>query len=144
MVLMMGIACGLAGAPVGAGVFAEEKVIYYREASAGHNTLAYFIGKNLATIYRILLASFHYISLFYLLSTPSANFWSFYSFVALEFFCVYGLAHVVSTIVKREDAGLVATVVCLTVASLNGYGEIQNLLEYNYTTLSHFQFVIYF
>jgi hypothetical protein len=51
------LAIGLAGSPAGVLTFGEEKLVYYREAAAGHNTLAYYIGKTLSVVYRFTLGA---------------------------------------------------------------------------------------
>nr|KAJ3420418.1 hypothetical protein HK105_005685 [Polyrhizophydium stewartii] len=55
--LLIGMAVALAAAPAGVTVFGEEKPVYWREASSGHSPLAYYIGKTIATVYRIVICS---------------------------------------------------------------------------------------
>jgi ABC-2 type transporter len=43
--MLMGMAVGLAGSPAGVKTFGEEKLVYYREAAAGHSRIAYYVGK---------------------------------------------------------------------------------------------------
>lgn len=49
------LAVGIAGSPAGVLTFGEEKHVYYREVAAGHNSLAYYIGKSLSVLYRFTL-----------------------------------------------------------------------------------------
>ncbi|KAI8853994.1 hypothetical protein BC829DRAFT_381042 [Chytridium lagenaria] len=120
--LLIGISCGLAGAPAGVKVFGEEKPVYWREAAAGHNKLAYFVGKTLASSYRFVLTALHFAAIFCFLATPITPFPLIFSNFFLQFYCVYGLAAVVSMIVRRENASLLAVVTCLFAAVFCGYG----------------------
>lgn len=43
--LLFGLAIGLAGGPAGVKTFGEERVVFFREAAAGHNRFSYYIGK---------------------------------------------------------------------------------------------------
>ncbi|KAJ1546610.1 hypothetical protein HK405_006988 [Cladochytrium tenue] len=122
LTLLIGMACGLAGAPAGVKVFGEEKPIYWREAAAGHNRLAYYIGKTLSTLYRSLLAALHFAAIFTWLAAPASDFALIFGVVSMLFFCVYGLAAIVSMLVRRENAALLAVVACLFAAVICGYG----------------------
>ncbi|KAJ3071440.1 hypothetical protein HDU98_005334 [Podochytrium sp. JEL0797] len=111
--LLIGMACSLAGAPAGVKVFAEEQTVFWREAANGHNKLGYFTGKALSSIYRFLLSSLHFASIFVFLGLPSASFGFIYVVIMLQFWSVYGMAMMVSMIVRREDSALLSVVVCL-------------------------------
>ncbi|KAJ3416423.1 hypothetical protein HDV05_001581 [Chytridiales sp. JEL 0842] len=120
--LLIGIATGLAGAPAGVKVFGEEKTVYWREAASGHSPFAYFLGKIISSSYRFLITSLHFASIFIFLATPAQPFPTLFVIILAQFFCVYGLATVVSMVVKREDAALLAVVTCLFSAVFCGYG----------------------
>ncbi|KAJ3109532.1 hypothetical protein HDU97_005189 [Phlyctochytrium planicorne] len=120
--LLIGISCGLAGAPAGVKVFGEEKSVYWREAAAGHNKLSYFLGKVFASTYRFVLTAFHFAAIFSFLATPMSNFGILFANLFLQFYCVYGLAAVISMIVRRENAALLAVVTCLFASVFCGYG----------------------
>ncbi|KAJ3403156.1 hypothetical protein HDU80_004429 [Chytriomyces hyalinus] len=120
--LLVGMACGLAGAPAGVKVFAEEQTVYWREAANGHNKFSYFLGKAVASIYRFLISSLHFAALFVFLGQPSSSFDFIYLTMLLQFWSVYGLAMVISMVVRREDSALLAVVVCLFAAVFCGYG----------------------
>ena len=55
--LYISLAVGLAGSPAGVLIFGEEKLIYFREAAAGHSTLAYYVGKTISVFYRFILGA---------------------------------------------------------------------------------------
>ena len=53
--LLIGISVALAAAPAGVNVYGEEKSVFWREASSGHNTLSYYV-VNLAFLYLTLIS----------------------------------------------------------------------------------------
>ncbi|KAJ3020129.1 UNVERIFIED_CONTAM: hypothetical protein HDU68_010330 [Siphonaria sp. JEL0065] len=120
--LLLGIAVALAGAPSGVKVFGEEKPVFWREAAAGHNKLAYFIGKNLATVYRLVLTSLHFTGLYMILAKPVLDPYTQYMLVLFQFWGVYGISCIISMIVKRDNASLLAAVISLFAAIFCGYG----------------------
>ena len=120
--LLNGIAVGLSGAPAGVKTFGEERVLYWREAAAGHSKLAYYIGKSICTFYRFSITSLHFSMFFYVLSRPLITFGKFYFLIFLMFYCVYGLSSLISMIVRRENSSLLAVVICLFAAVFNGFG----------------------
>jgi hypothetical protein len=69
--LLIGLSIALAGAPSGVKVFGEEKPVYWRETASGHSRSAYFIGKSISVLYRIIFASGHFTAMFYLLALPT-------------------------------------------------------------------------
>ena len=65
--LFVGLAVSIAASPAGVKTFGEERLIYFREASAGHNRLSYYVAKTLAVIPRLTIGAFHFVSIFHLL-----------------------------------------------------------------------------
>ena len=120
--LLVGMAVGLAGGPAGVKIFGEEKVVYWREAAAGHSRFAYYVGKSMSVVYRFVAAALHFTALFYFLAQPIIAFERAFGIILIEFYCVYGLAAIVSMLVRRENASLLAVVVCLFSATFNGFG----------------------
>jgi hypothetical protein len=110
------------GAPAAVKIFSEEKPVYWREAASGHNRLAYFLGKSIASIYRIVLTNLHFTAIFYVLATPLTPFDQMYSICFMFFYCVYGLANIVSMLTRRENAPLLAVVASLFAAVFGGFG----------------------
>ncbi|KAJ3121730.1 hypothetical protein HK098_003431 [Nowakowskiella sp. JEL0407] len=120
--LLIGLTSALASAPAGVKVFGEEKVVYWREAAAGHSRIAYYIGKTLATFPRIALSALHFTSMLFYLSQPVFPFIVMYGVIFMKFFGVYGLASVVSMVVARVNGPLLAVVFSLFAAVFCGYG----------------------
>ncbi|KAJ3278858.1 hypothetical protein HDU76_009714 [Blyttiomyces sp. JEL0837] len=125
--LLLGIAVALAGAPAGVKVFGEEKPIFWREAASGHHKLAYFLGKTLSTIYRLILTSLHFTGMYMVLAKPVLDVYMQYAVVFLQFWGIYGMSCVISMIVRRENAALLAVVTGLFAAVFCGYGP--NLVQ---------------
>jgi hypothetical protein len=120
--LLIGLTCGLAASPAGVKVFGEEKPVYWREAAAGHNRLAYYLGKTLASIPRFVISSLHFAAPYQFLGRPHVQFGIQYLIIFLQFAGVYGLSVVVSFVVRRENASLLSVIVSLIVAIFCGYG----------------------
>lgn len=120
MALLVGLAIGLTASAPGVKIFGEEKLVYWREAAAGHNRFAYYIGKVVSTIPRMILANFHFTTMFMLLSTPRIGWFPAFAANLLYFWCIYGLASCVSMVTRREDGPLLAVMSSLIVGVLNG------------------------
>ncbi|KAJ3326983.1 hypothetical protein HDU76_012450 [Blyttiomyces sp. JEL0837] len=103
--MLIGIALALASAPAGVKVFGEERAIFFREAAAGHNKLAYYIGKSVSVLYRLCLTTLHFTALYVILAKPPID-------VGTQFILL-GVSAVVSMLVSRQDAPLVAVIVGL-------------------------------
>jgi len=120
MSLLVGLAIGLTASSPGVKIFGEEKLIYMREASSGHNRFAYYIGKMLSTFPRMIIANFHFTVLFMLLATPKISRGAAFIANLLYFYCIYGLASCISMITRREDGPLIATMASLVVGIISG------------------------
>ena len=120
MSLLVGLSIGLTASSPGVKIFGEEKLTYWREAASGHNRFAYYMGKVLSTIPRMVLANLHFSILFYLLTTPRISWAAAFTANLLYFWCIYGLASCISMITRREDGPLLAVMLSLVVGVLNG------------------------
>ncbi|OKL59300.1 hypothetical protein UA08_05039 [Talaromyces atroroseus] len=120
LALLIAIAIGLVAAAPGVKAFSEEMLLQRREAEAGHSRIAYFIAKVLSLIPRMILGCLHFSVPLLLLSVPIINWGIAFLTNLLYFYCIYGLASVVSAIARREDAPLFATMVSLIVGILSG------------------------
>ncbi|KAK1987777.1 hypothetical protein LZ30DRAFT_756446 [Colletotrichum cereale] len=120
LALLVAIAIGLvAGAP-GVRTFSEELLVQRRESEAGHSRVAYFLAKVLSVLPRMLFGCLHFTTLLFLLTVPVINWGLAFLVNFLYFYCIYGLASIVSMVVRREDAPLLATMLSLVVAILSG------------------------
>ena len=121
MALLVAISIGLIASSPGVKVFGEEKLVYWREASSGHNRLAYYLGKLIASLPRVVLGCFHFTTLFMLLATPIISWPRAFTANLLYYLAVYGLASCVSMVTRREDGPLLATMASLIVGVLSGF-----------------------
>ena len=120
MSLLIGIASGMIASTPGVKVFSEEKLIYAREASSGHDCLAYYTGKVLSTLPRMILSTLHFTVVFMYLATPRISWGAAFIANLLYFYCIYGLSSCVSMVTKREDGPLIATMTSLVVGIISG------------------------
>jgi hypothetical protein len=73
------------------------------------------------------LSSLHFTAIYQYLAAPTyPSFAQMYAIVFLEFFGVYGMSCIVSALVRRENANLLAVVFSLFTAVLCGFGPTLN------------------
>lgn len=120
MSLLIAVASGIIASPPGVKVFGEEKLVYAREASSGHNRFAYYMGKVFSTLPRIILSSLHFTILFMYLATPRISWGAAFIANLLYFHCIYGLSSCVSMVTRREDGPLIATMASLVLGIISG------------------------
>ncbi|ORY49964.1 hypothetical protein BCR33DRAFT_781479 [Rhizoclosmatium globosum] len=120
--MLVGIAISLAAAPAGVNVFSGEKAVYLREAEAGHSSTAYFIGKNISSIPRILFSSAHFFALYYLLAQPPIAIGIQFALLFLNFFGIYGMGMFISMFISQQNAPLIAVTIGLISEVLCGFG----------------------
>ena len=120
MSLLVGLAIGIIASSPGVKIFGEEKLMYAREASSGHNRFAYYLGKVLSTLPRIILSNLHFTMPFMYLATPRISWGAAFVANMLYFYCIYGLSSCVSMVTKREDGPLIATMTSLIVGLISG------------------------
>ena len=118
--LLIGLAVGLIASSPGVKIFGEEKLLYAREASSGHNRFAYYLGKVLSTFPRMILSNLHFTMTFMYLATPKISWGAAFVTHQLYFYCIYGLSSCVSMVTKREDGPLIATMASLVVGLVSG------------------------
>lgn len=121
MALLVAISIGLIVSSPGVKVFGEETLVYRRESASGHSSSAYYLGKVFSTFPRIILGCFHFTTLFMLLATPLIPWPKAFAANILYFYCIYGLASIVSMLTRREDGPLLAVMASLIVGVLSGF-----------------------
>jgi hypothetical protein len=82
---LLHIAC--AAGPAGVKVFGEEKATFHRESQSGHSCSAYFLGKNIAVCFRVLLSSLHFTAFYVLLAAPMISLHLQLALVFLHYYC---------------------------------------------------------
>lgn len=97
LALLIVIAVGLVSGAPGVKVFSEETLLYRREAEAGHSRIAYFLAKNVSVLPRMVFACLHFSALIFVLSTPIIPWGIAFVTNLAYFYCIYGLASVMSS-----------------------------------------------
>ncbi|KAJ3111509.1 hypothetical protein HDU96_005640 [Phlyctochytrium bullatum] len=120
--MLIGISIALSGGPAGVKVFSDELPVYWRETASGHNSLSYYLGKNISVLPRLVLASLHFTAIYVFLARPPIPASFQFGLILLNFFFMYGIAAIVSMIVRRENAPLVTVVVGLFASVFCGFG----------------------
>lgn len=134
----------LASSPYATNFFSEERQVCHRNLSSGHSSVAYFVGKSLAAIPRILLISVHFSAVLYYLSSPVIPFWVDFTTIFLQYFGVYGLCSFVSMLASRSNATLIAVVVSLCSGALSGSGPtLADAEKWNLLWLWRISFNVY-
>ncbi|KAI8908049.1 hypothetical protein EDD86DRAFT_239760 [Gorgonomyces haynaldii] len=124
--LIFGMAVCIAAAPAGTNTFGPELVNYYREAAAGHNKLAYYLAKTVAAVPRICVSALHMTAIWYPMATPRSPFEKIYLVLLLQFYGIYGLASIVSMVLRRENQAVLATLAGFFPTTFCGYGPSLN------------------
>ncbi|KAJ4414754.1 hypothetical protein N0V82_007746 [Gnomoniopsis sp. IMI 355080] len=118
--MLTGVAVGLISSAPGVRVFSEEILMQRREAEAGHSQAAYFVAKVLATLPRMLCACLHFSVILLLLGRLIVPWGVAFAANLCYFWCIYGVAALISMLSRREDAPLLATMVSLILGILCG------------------------
>eukprot|EP00762_Andalucia_godoyi_P002605 ANDGO_03316.mRNA.1 Putative white-brown complex homolog protein 30 len=105
---------------VGVNTLGEERLIFFREVSSGQSALAYYVGKLLADLPLLAVCCLVYVSAFYTIMSPRGHFWNHYACAVCIEYTVFGLSYLISLVVKRDNAALVALVVTSTWGTTSG------------------------
>jgi hypothetical protein len=105
----------LAATVSGISVFGGDLTIIAREAAAGHNLTAFYIGHASAQLYRMVLMALHFTFCYHVLFTPDFPFGDMFAIVLLLFCVFYSIAQIFS-LLFAADAQLTATLVCMMFA----------------------------
>lgn len=114
------MAIGMTGVTAALRVFGNEQIVYWREASAGMSTSAYFLAKNISHIFFILLSPLLYLAPFLTFVSARASFLSYYRVLVVLQFATTGLGYLVSIVVPGGLAQLAGVVVVLVFSMFGG------------------------
>jgi hypothetical protein len=117
---------GVASSPPGVRVLSGELALFKRETGSGHSASAYYVGKTLSVLPRIVLTSAHFVAVFVVLLGPRADLWVTLLWVTATSYCVYGVAAIISVVAHRENAALWAVIISMALGSLCGYSPTLN------------------
>lgn len=114
------MAVGMTGVTAALRVFGNEQLVYWREASAGMSTTAYFLAKNITHLLFIVLSPLMYLAPFRTFVSMRADLFSFYRVLVLIQFTTTGLGYLVSIFVPGALAQLGGVVAVLVFAMFGG------------------------
>uniref|UniRef100_A0A7S1LB71 ABC transporter domain-containing protein n=1 Tax=Neobodo designis TaxID=312471 RepID=A0A7S1LB71_NEODS len=133
LVMLWGIAMAAALGPAGVRVLGPTRAVYWRETAAGHSRLAYYIGASTAEAYRIVITMLHFAAVTYLMWAPNMSFGSMYGLLLLLAFVVDSQSVTLGTVVDPFIAPLLAVVVGVFTALLNGFPQIPGASQFVYS-----------
>jgi len=134
MAMLISLSTGFTAITASLKCFGPERVVFWREASAGINKDAYFIGKNLAQLFNIGLAPVVFLSVFYALTSPRATFLTYYTILVLLQFCFVGFGYLVSVVFTYKNAQLAGVVLTLIFGMFGGTNPSLKQLKENIVT----------
>ena len=114
------MAIGMTGVTAALRVFGPEQIVYWREASAGMSTTAYFLAKNVAHMFFILLSPLLYLTPFLTFVSCRAPFPAYYRVLVVTQFATTGLGYVVSIVAPAGLSQLAGVVVVLVFTMFGG------------------------
>jgi len=130
-----------AGMSVGSGTFGNEKVVFWRDSSAGQPTISYYLAKVVADIPRVVIAAIMFTTAFILLFPYHSSFkYIFYIDLAL-YACAFSMGYFLSVIFDKKIVALASTGFSLAWALVFS-GIIPNLSTIPTSpVLKHFKFI---
>lgn len=119
---LSGMAIGLTTIISSTRCFGNERIVFWRETSSGSNRLAYFLGKNISELPRLVFIPFFYLMIFQAFTSVSDDSGGFSEFVILlaAVWAVSGLGYCVSLSVSPSNSQLAGVLVVLVSMMLNG------------------------
>ncbi|XP_073385802.1 ABC transporter G family member 28 isoform X2 [Physcomitrium patens] len=118
--------------------FSADKIQFWRESASGVNRLAFYLAKDMADIFNVVMKPLIYLSMFYFLSNPRSSFLSNYVVTLVLVYCVTGLAYILAILLEPAPAQLCAVFVPV-IASLIVSSKKTRFLP----TLSYFSYARY-
>ncbi|CUG89279.1 ABC transporter, putative [Bodo saltans] len=114
------MAVGMTGVTAALRVFGNEQIVYWREASAGMSTTAYFLAKNLTHLLFIFISPMMYLAPFRTFVATRASILAYYRVLVLIQFATTGLGYLISIVVPGALAQLGGVVAVLVFAMFGG------------------------
>ena len=100
--------------------FGAEKTNFWRESARGINRYAYFCGKNLIDVPKLMLVPIFFMILFYGLTARRASLAELYGIILAGAFAVSGIGYTISMVASFQDSQLIGIVVVLILGILSG------------------------
>ncbi|KAL0483873.1 WBC30 [Acrasis kona] len=115
--------------------FGSDKHLYRRESDNGINKISYFLGKMTADAPGFVILSLLFLSFWYVLISPMANFGAYWGLLMLSMWVYTGLGYFVSMLVQRTHAELVGSLCILVSALLGGVNPTVSFMSHEWYTL---------
>ena len=115
--MSIGLACGTDGV----NVFQADRQLYFREAAAGCNKLAYYLGNVIASMYRLTMAAFVFSTIFHIIPELFLDFgWMFLAHFLLAVNS-YAVSHICSFLLAPRMSPLISAIIVLSLCCLSGF-----------------------
>jgi len=107
--IFLSIGVLFSGMSVGSSTFGNEKVVFWRDTSAGQPTISYYLAKVVADIPRIIVAAIMFTASFILFFPYNSSFILIYLVVLALYFCAFAMGYFLSTIFDKKIVALAST-----------------------------------
>jgi len=97
------------GMSVGSSTFGNEKVVFWRDTSAGQPTISYYLAKVVADIPRIIIAAIMFTTAFVLFFPYNSSFRLLYLVILALYFCAFAMGYFLSVIFDKKIVALAST-----------------------------------
>ncbi|KJE94832.1 multidrug resistance protein [Capsaspora owczarzaki ATCC 30864] len=117
--MCMGI--GVMATAVSVRTFGDERIVYWRDASSGINTLAYFIGKCVVDFAKFLFFTWSFLATFMLVAAPFGSFNGYFQVVLAVIWCMSSLGYITSIVLSRQNSGFTAVMLGIIWSLTTGF-----------------------
>mmetsp|Transcript_9576 Transcript_9576/g.25930 ORF Transcript_9576/g.25930 Transcript_9576/m.25930 type:complete len:809 (-) Transcript_9576:601-3027(-) len=109
-------------------VFGNDQPVFWRESSSGMNVFAYFQSRLLVNSMDIIIQTFLFTAVYYLIRQPGVAFWKFFLPFGFTAYAASGWGYLISTIVPPRHGPFIVSLIVFVICGLLG----------NPSTLSNF------
>jgi len=88
--------------------FSADRLQFWRESASGVNRIAFFLAKDMADLFNVVLRPLIYLSMFYFFCNPRSSFLDNYVVTLVLVYCVTGLAYIFAILLEPAPAQLVS------------------------------------
>jgi len=127
--IFLSIGVLFSGMSVGSSTFGNEKVVFWRDTSAGQPTISYYLAKVVADIPRVIIAAVMFTAAFVLFFPYNSSFKLIYLVVLALYFCAFAMGYFLSVIFDKKIVALASTGFSLAWALVLS-GVIPDLINY--------------
>jgi len=107
--IFLSIGVLFSGMSVGSSTFGNEKVVFWRDTSAGQPTISYYLAKLVADIPRIIIAAIMFTAAFVLFYPYNSSFKLLYLVILALYFSAFAMGYFLSIILDKKIVGLAST-----------------------------------